>query len=141
MSTIKQILTESKEGKNVHLEHIEDLVFNEGVTGTRRAILFLRSVRDMLSGSSSKSINITTKWDGAPAIFAGVDPEDGKFFVAKKGLFNIQPLLYKTQSEIRSAKELSPDLKRKFAIALSEFSKLGITDVIQGDLLYTKSDL
>ena len=39
---IQQILTEAKEGKNVHLEHIEDMVFNEGVTGTRNAILFLQ---------------------------------------------------------------------------------------------------
>ena len=100
MIKFKQHLTESKEGKNVHLEHIEDLVFNEGVTGTRRAILFLRSVRDMLSGSSSKSVNITTKWDGAPAIFAGVDPEDGKFFVAKKGLFNINPQMFKSVDDI-----------------------------------------
>ena len=88
MIKLSEYLTEAKEGKNVHLEHIEDLVFNEGVSGTRNAILFLRSVRDMLSGSTTKRINITTKWDGAPAIFAGIDPEDGQFFVAKKGLFN-----------------------------------------------------
>ena len=86
---IIQTLTEAKEGKNVHLEHIEDMVFNEGVAGTRNAILFLRSIRDMLSGNSSRSVNITTKWDGAPAIFAGIDPADGAFFVAKKGLFNL----------------------------------------------------
>lgn len=129
------------EEKNVHMEHLEDLIFNGGVDGTRQAINFLRALRDMMAGTTAKPINATVKWDGAPAIFAGVDPKDGKFFVAKKGVFNVQPLLYKSQSEIRSAKELSPDLKRKFGIALSEFSKLGITGVIQGDLLFTKSDL
>ena len=129
------------EEKNVHMEHLEDLVLNGGVDSTRQAINFLQSLRNMMSGRSTQPINTTVKWDGAPAIFAGIDPRDGKFFVAKKGIFNVQPLLYKTQSEIRSAKELPTDLKSKFAIALSEFSKLGITDIIQGDLLFTKSDL
>ena len=34
---------------------------------------------------------MTVKWDGAPAIFAGIDPSDGKFFVAKKSVFNVRP--------------------------------------------------
>ena len=140
MSTIKQTLTEAKEGKNVHLEHIEDMVFNEGVAGTRNAILFLRSIRDMLSGASSRSVNITTKWDGAPAIFAGVDPADGTFFVAKKGLFNADPQMYKTVEDVKS--KLSGELQDKFLVALQEFSKLGIkSGVYQGDLMFTKSDL
>ena len=137
---INQTLTEAKEGKNVHLEHIEDMVFNEGVAGTRNAILFLRSIRDMLSGASSRSVNITTKWDGAPAIFAGVDPADGAFFVAKKGLFNAAPQMYKTVEDVKS--KLSGELQDKFLVALQEFSKLGIkSGVYQGDLMFTKSDL
>ena len=137
---VNQTLTENKEGKNVHLEHIEDMVFNEGVTGTRNAILFLRSIRDMLSGASSRSINITTKWDGAPAIFAGIDPADGSFFVAKKGLFNADPQMYKTEEDIRT--KLSGELQDKFLVALREFKKLGIkSGVYQGDLMFTKSDI
>ena len=137
---ILQTLLEAKEGKNVHLEHIEDMVFNEGVAGTRNAILFLRSIRDMLSGASSRSVNITTKWDGAPAIFAGVDPADGAFFVAKKGLFNADPQMYKTVEDVKS--KLSGELQDKFIVALQEFSKLGIkSGVYQGDLMFTKSDL
>ena len=137
---INQTLTEAKEGKNVHLEHIEDMVFNEGVTGTRNAILFLRNLRDMLSGASSRSVNITTKWDGAPAIFAGVDPADGAFFVAKKGLFNTDPQMYKTVEDVKS--KLSGELQDKFLVALREFKKLGIkSGVYQGDLMFTKSDI
>ena len=137
---VNQTLTENKEGKNVHLEHIEDMVFNEGVTGTRNAILFLRNLRDMLSGTSSRSINITTKWDGAPAIFAGIDPADGSFFVAKKGLFNADPQMYKTEEDIRT--KLSGELQDKFLVALREFKKLGIkSGVYQGDLMFTKSDI
>lgn len=64
MLKFKSFIIESKEGKNVHLEHIEDIVFNEGVTGTRKAIKFLLDLRDMLAGNSRKSVNLTTKWDG-----------------------------------------------------------------------------
>ena len=77
-------LDEDKGGKNLHLEHLEDEILNYGVDGGRAAINFLRSLRDMLAGNARSSINMTVKWDGAPAIFAGIDPEDGKFFVAKK---------------------------------------------------------
>jgi hypothetical protein len=125
-----------KEEKNTHMEHIEDLVFNEGVNGTRKAINFLRDLRDMLAGNSKSKITSTVKWDGAPAIFAGVDPRDGKFFVAKKGIFNKNPKVYKTNTDIDA--ELSGELANKFKTALREFSKLGIkSGVYQGDLMFT----
>ena len=94
----------------------------------------------MLSGSSRSSVNMTVKWDGAPAIFAGKDPEDDKFFVAKKSVFNEKPLLYKSVKEIQDAAELSGTLKSKFTVSFTEFSKLGIKDVLQGDLMYTGLD-
>jgi len=128
-------LTEDKGGKNLHLEHIEDEILNYGVDGGRASINFIRSLRDMLAGASRSSINMTVRWDGAPAIFAGIDPEDGKFFVAKKSVFNKNPKLYKTASEVDS--DVSGDLATKFKVALSEFSKLGITGVLQGDLMFT----
>ena len=128
-------LNESKAGKNLHLEHIEDEIINFGVDGGRAAINFLRSLRDMLSGSSRSSVSMTVKWDGAPAIFTGIDPSDGQFFVAKKSVFNINPKLYKTDAEIDA--DLSGALNSKFKIALAEFPKLGIKNVLQGDLMYT----
>ena len=81
-----EYLEESKENKNVHLEHIEDEVLNRGVAGTRDSINFLRSLRDMLAGHAESKVNVTTKWDGAPAVFCGINPENGKFFVGTKGV-------------------------------------------------------
>jgi len=141
MQSLRTFLNEDAQGKNLHLEHIEDEILNFGIGGARGSINFLRSLRDMLAGSSRSSINMTVKWDGAPAIFAGIDPADGKFFVAKKSVFNKTPLLYKSQSDINNDTKLQPSLKKKFSIALSEFSKLGITNVIQGDLMFTSEDL
>ena len=132
-------LDEDKGGKNLHLEHLEDEILNYGVDGGRAAINFLRSLRDMLAGNARSSINMTVKWDGAPAIFAGIDPSDGKFFVAKKSVFNVNPKLYKSIKEIDD--DLSGTLNSKFKVALSEFSKLGIKDVLQGDLMFTDDDV
>ena len=139
MIKFSNFLTEDKAGKNLHLEHIEDEILNFGVPGGRAAINFVQSLRDMLSGSARSSVNMTVKWDGAPAIFAGTDPSDGKFFVAKKSVFNVNPKLYKTNAEIDA--DVSGDLNAKFKVALAEFSKLGIKGVLQGDLMYTSNDL
>jgi hypothetical protein len=141
MQSLRTYLNEDAQGKNLHLEHIEDEILNFGIGGARGSINFLRSLRDMLAGSSRSSINMTVKWDGAPAIFAGIDPSDGKFFIAKKSVFNKTPLLYKSQSDITKDPKLPTALKKKFSVALSEFSKLGITNVIQGDLMFTSEDL
>jgi hypothetical protein len=133
---MKSLKTFIVEEKNTHMEHVEDLVFNEGVNGTRKAINFLRSLRDMLAGHAKSPITSTVKWDGAPAIFAGVDPRDGKFFVAKKGVFNKEPKVYKTPAEVDA--DTSGDLAAKLKVALREFSKLGVkSGVYQGDLMFT----
>ena len=96
----EQLIFEDKAGKNLHLEHIEDEILNYGIDGGRASINFIQSLRDMFAGATRSSINMTVKWDGAPAIFAGVDPSDGKFFVAKKSVFNVNPKLYKSNAEI-----------------------------------------
>ena len=137
MKSYNQYLVEAE--ANLHMTHLEDAVIDGGVNGTRNVINYIRNIRDMLSGNTKAPVSITTKWDGAPAIFAGTDPADGKFFVAKKGVFNKTPKLYKTNSEIDN--DLSGELNSKFKVALKEFAKLGIEGVIQGDFLYTNDDL
>jgi hypothetical protein len=127
------------EQKNTHMTHLEDAVLYGGVTGARQAINLLRSMRDMLSGSSSRGVSTTVKWDGAPAIFAGQDPRDGQFFVAKKGVFNKNPKIYKTADEVDA--DTKGDLAAKLKLALKHLPALGITGVVQGDFLFSKSDL
>lgn len=128
-----------EEQKNTHMEHAEDDVLNHGVQGARNSINALRAVRDMLSGNSAKKVDVTVKWDGAPAIFAGQDPRDGRFFVAKKGIFNKDPKVYKTPEDIDA--DTSGDLADKLKATLMWLPKLGIKGVIQGDLLFTREDL
>ena len=123
--------------KNLHLEHLEDEIINQGIDGGRGAINFLQGLRDMMKGNSNSSVNMTVKWDGAPAIFCGKHPETGQFFVAKKSLFNKTPLYYTSESEINNASELSGQLKEKFLTAFQCLSKLSWNTIMQGDLMYT----
>ena len=137
MKTFKNYnLTESK---NTHMTHIEDLVLDGGVKGARQAILALRSLRDMLAGNSPTAVDVTVKWDGAPAVFAGIDPSDGEFFVAKKGIFAKDPKVYKSHQDIEN--DTSGDLAKKLILAYDNLKNLGITGVIQGDFMYDKRDL
>ena len=135
-----EYLTEGKEGKNVHLEHIEDEVLNFGVSGARSAINFLQSLRNMLAGNAESKVNVTTKWDGAPAIFAGVNPENGKFFVGTKGVFNVSPKLNYTDEDIDN-NHPTEGLNQKLKVALRYLPKLGIKGVLQGDMMFTKGDI
>ena len=127
------------EEKNTHMEHIEDNVLNGGVQGARESINFLRSLRDMLAGNADAGVNVSVKWDGAPAVFAGTDPSDGKFFVAKKGIFNKNAKVYKTDQDIDD--DTSGDLNKKLKLALKHLPDLNIQGVVQGDFLFAKSDL
>ena len=128
------------EEKNLHLEHLEDEVLNNGVVGTRSAINYLQSLRDMLAGSSKSSVNVTVKWDGAPAIFAGINPENGQFFVGTKGVFNKNAKINYSYDDI-DRNHPSSGLNQKLKVALTELSKLGIKDVLQGDMMFTQEDL
>jgi len=136
---MKKFTQHLEEAKNVHMEHLEDNVLNRGVVGARESINFLRSLRDALSGHSSAKVNATIKWDGAPAIFVGKDPSDGKFFVAKKGIFNKSPKVYKTPAQIDA--DTSGDLSIKLKTALKYLKDINVEGVLQGDLLFTQDDL
>ena len=125
--------------RNTHLEHLEDDIINRGSKGGQNAINFLKSIRNMLAGSSNKKVNMTVKWDGAPAIICGTNPENGKFFVGTKSVFNKNPKINYTNADIR--KNHSGELAGKLILALRELSRLGIKGVLQGDFLFAKSDL
>ena len=121
--------------KNTHLEHLEDDIINRGSSGGVNAINFLKSVRDMLAGNSGAKINTTVKWDGAPAIICGVNPENGKFFVGTKSVFNKTPKINYTTADIRQ--NHSGAVAQKLSVCLNHLSSLNIKQILQGDLLFT----
>jgi hypothetical protein len=121
-------------------EHLEDEVLNNGTNGARNAINFLQSLRDMLAGNSTSKVSVTTKWDGAPAVFAGTNPENGKFFVGTKGVFNVNAKLNYTDADI-DANHASEGLNAKLKVALRYLPKLGIKGILQGDMMFSKGDI
>ena len=127
------------EQKNLHMEHLEDEVLNGGVEGTRGAINFLQGLRDMLAGHGSSSVNVTVKWDGAPAVFAGINPENDQFFVGTKGIFAKNAKINYSHGDIN--KNHKGGLAKKLHTALDELSKVGIKGVLQGDMMYSSDDL
>ena len=136
MFAFSNFLTEQK---NLHMEHLEDEVLNGGVEGTRGAINFLQGLRDMLAGNGSSSVNVTVKWDGAPAVFAGINPENDQFFVGTKGVFaKTGGKLNYTEADID---ENHPgggasSLNNKLKVSLRELSKVNIKGILQGDFMF-----
>ena len=137
MKNLSIFLTEDK---NTHLEHLEDDILNNGMAGGQNAINFLSSLSDMLQGSTQRRMNVTVKWDGKPAIFAGTNPENGKFFVGGKHIFNKTPKINYTVADIKK-NHGTGGLAHKLTVALKTFPALGIPGIWQGDLLYTDDDL
>jgi hypothetical protein len=134
MQGFKQVLLEDR---NTHLEHLEDEIINNGTSGAKTSIEFLKSIKKMLQGGKGGS-NVSVKWDGAPAIFCGTDPENNRFFVGTKSIFNATPKINYTVSDI--SRNHGGALADKLAVALKYLPKLGIKGVIQGDLLFTSDD-
>jgi len=126
------------EAKNTHLEHLEDEIINNGSRGALNAIQFLKSIRQMFSGGGKRT-SLTVKWDGAPAIICGTNPDNGRFFVGTKSVFNKSPKINYTSADIR--KNHGGAVGEKLEICLRELRKLGIKGILQGDLLFTKGEL
>ena len=132
MFNFKGFLTQDK---NTHLEHLEDDIINRGAVGGDNAINFLKSVRNMLAGTTGSKTNITVKWDGAPAIICGINPENGKFFVGTKSVFNVNPKINYTVADIR--RNHGGVVAQKLEVCLAQLKRLNIKGILQGDLLFT----
>jgi len=126
-------------GTNTHLEHLEDSIIDRGSKGGKDAVNFLKSIKKMLTGHTGGRLNVTVKWDGAPAVICGINPENGKFFVGTKSVFNVTPKVNYSTGDIM--KNHDGVLAQKLIVCLRELSKLGITGILQGDLLFTPGDV
>jgi len=143
------------EGKaNTHLTHLEELVLTQGQKGYDMARAFLLELLEELKGNVDSRVKTSVKWDGAPAIFAGINPENGKFFVGTKSIFNKVPKINYTPQDIinnHSKAEKDDDgnyvpdeegnvdhggLVDKLLRAFEALPKLGIKKILQGDFMF-----
>ena len=121
---------------NTHLTHLEELVLTQGPAGYKMARGFLLELLKTLQGNSSSKIQTSVKWDGAPAIFAGINPENGKFFVGTKSIFNKVPKINYTADDIIKNHGHAPGLVDKLTKALEYLPQLNIKNILQGDFMF-----
>jgi hypothetical protein len=125
------------EGKaNTHLTHLEELVLTQGPKGYEMARAFLLELLEELKGNVDSKVKTSVKWDGAPAIFAGINPENGKFFVGTKSIFNKEPKINYTPEDVQRNHGHAPGLVDKLTKALEYLPPLGIQKILQGDFMF-----
>ena len=134
---IEDVLTEFK---RTHLEHIEDVILYDGFDGGKRVVDYFRGLLITLQGTSSESMSVSVKWDGAPAVVCGTHPETGKFFVATKSAFAQNAKVNYTKNDI-ARNHGTDDLGQKLLKCLVHLKKINIQGVVQGDLLFTDDDI
>ena len=142
MKRFKSYLTEAatSEEKLTHLEHAEDHHINAGEDGFNHAFRTLDETHKLLSGEGSKA-TISTKLDGSPSVIFGTNPDNGKFFVASKSVFNKDPKLNYTPEDIEKNHGHAPGLVGKLKAALQHLPKVSPREgVYQGDFMYSKDD-
>jgi|TARA_R110000822_G_scaffold51338_14_gene133598 hypothetical protein len=121
---------------NTHLTHLEELVLTKGPEGYKMARAFLLELLKTLKGNTNSKIQTSVKWDGAPAIFAGINPENGKFFVGTKSIFNKVPKINYTKEDIVKNHGHAPGLVDKLTKALEYLPALNIKNILQGDFMF-----
>ena len=134
---IEDVLTEFK---RTHLEHIEDIVITDGYEGGKAVVEYFRGLLLTLKGSSSEAVKVSVKWDGAPAVVCGTNPDNGKFFVGTKSVFAKNAKVNYTKKDIAN-NHGTDDLGQKLLKCLVHLKKLNIKGVVQGDLLFTDEDI
>jgi len=134
-----ELLTEAK--ANTHLTHLEELILTQGAQGYKTARAFLIEMLKNLKGNSNAKVNTSVKWDGAPAIFVGINPDNRKFFVGTKSVFNKEPKINYTKEDVDLNHGHAQGLADKLKLALEYLPALGIKNILQGDFMFDKSML
>lgn len=136
------VLKESVKKELTHLEHIEDEIFNSGRAGSDYALDMLYNLGKMVEGHSLNKVNLSIKWDGAPAIVCGIDPTSKRFFVGTKSIFNrANPKINFTPGDVDKNHGDKPGLAKKLKLALRFLPSLNIKNILQGDFLFDSETL
>lgn len=115
------------------MTHIDEYLYETGNSGANEAI---NTIYDIMHGNAK----ITTKVDGAPAIFCGYDPKDKQFFIGTKSVFNKTPKLYKSMADIDANEQGEKAHKLKECLKYLPNIGIPLNTVLQGDLLFTEGD-
>lgn len=113
--------------KNTHIEHPEDLLL-DGKDAALNVIKFLEFTLEGDVGNMA-----TVKYDGAPAVVFGTNPDNGEFFVGTKSVFNKKtPKINYTVDDIYANHE-SENLRRVLTLCLQYLPR--VDGIFQGDFM------
>ena len=134
-------LNEQAEGVLMHLTHLEELILTSKKTGLDMALKFLKELHEVFKGKTDSTTFTTVKFDGAPAVIAGVDPQTKKFFVSTKSISNVSPKINYTEEDINLNHGHAPGLASKLKTALKYLPAVIHNGIYQGDFMFDESDL
>jgi len=136
MKFTKFLAEEASDEKLKHLEHVEDHVVHGGSEGFAHAFHTLNGVHDKIKGADNNT-KVTMKYDGSPSVVFGTHPENGKFFVGSKSVFNKNPKLNYTPEDIEKNHGHAPGLVSKLTAALTHLPKIHDgKGVYQADIMH-----
>jgi len=137
----RYIVLEQQEGIIKHLTHLEELILTNQKQGLDMAIEFIKALTESFNGNADSGVFTTVKYDGAPAIICGYNPENNKFFVATKSLGAKTPKVTYTLHDIQTNYGQAPGLAEKMKLALLYLPKVIKSNVYQGDFMFDKATL
>ena len=120
------------DGAVKHIDHLEENILNKGKQGVIEAINQIESSISYFVDESD--YKISTKFDGAPAIVAGVDTNN-KFFVASKSAFAKNPKINYTEQDIIN-NHGTGGLADKLKLALRYLPSLNLKGIYQMDYMF-----
>jgi hypothetical protein len=143
MKSFQTFLKEAAEEgtKLKHITHPEDRPLMHGHDGFEHAHGALSHAHEHMK-SGKNNANLTTKYDGSPAVVFGTHPKNGKFFVASKSAFNKDPKINHTDADIEKNHGHAPGLVTKLKAALHHLPKVTPKGkVYQGDIMHSEGDV
>lgn len=127
--------------KLLHLEHIEDLHLKFGRDGFNAAVAILDATHKYINWHIPYGYSISTKMDGSPSIVFGINPENGKFFVGSKSVFNKNQKINYTREDVINNHGHSAGLCAKLVSALEHLPKIVKDGIFQGDVMFTDGEV
>lgn len=121
---------------NIHLPHIEEIESDKAENILRATIDYFQRKRD--------DVHVSVKWDGAPAVVFGRNPENNRFFVGTKSVFNKKkPIICHNHEDVNRfySGEYYASLRDKLNTLYDFVLEVHPDRVYQGDFLFNNSDL
>ena len=136
-----RLVLEAEGGIIKHLTHLEELILTRKKEGVDTAISFIGELLKTFESNTQSRVFTTVKYDGAPAIICGINPENKQFFVATKSVAAANPKINYTEQDVERNHGDKPGLADKLKLALRYLPNVIKSNVYQGDFMFDKSTL